>query len=191
MISPWKYPWWISGPCLAGRDGSLSRRCVFSHFSPIFFPWPRKVQDLHFLTTIAHHCGQGGREFTRFCRRLRRRLKKPLRPLVDWNTLYQEARVGAKPGLGGNGPNVCFEVQRSIQAAQAGKGEGLSRFQIQKIDLDKVDLHSAPRIPCIWSWCKIFPTIGLGGNLPRPPKLLVSQLQRDTTQPLILILHIP
>ena len=172
-------------PCRQGRQFISALRFLpfFSHFFSLAAQGSRPP---FFDYDCASLRPRLGREFTRFCRRLRRRLKKPLRPLVDWNTLYQEARVGAKPGWGEMVRNVCFEVQRSIQAAQAGKGEGLSRFQIQKIDL-----HSAPRILCIWSWCKVFPTIGLGGNLPRPPKLLVSQLQRDTTQPLILIVHIP
>ena len=133
MISPWKYPWWISGPCLAGRDGSLSRRCVFSHFSPIFFPWPRKVQDLHFLTTIAHHCGQGGREFTRFCRRLRRRLKKPLRPLVDWNTLYQEARVGAKPGWGEMVRMFVLRCKGVFKRLKQARGKDWADFRFKKL----------------------------------------------------------
>lgn len=64
-------------------------------------------------------------------------------------------------------------------------------FRFKKSIPDKVDLQFfAPRIgPAFGAGAKDWS--GLGGNLPRPPKLLVSQLQRDTTQPLIpIVLHI-
>ena len=118
-------------PCRQGRQFISALRFLpfFSHF----FPWPRKVQDLHFLTTIAHHCGQGGREFTRFCRRLRRRLKKPLRPLVDWNTLYQEARVGAKPGWGEMVRMFVLRCKGVFKRLKQARGKDWADFRFKKL----------------------------------------------------------